>query len=106
MNTTHMNTTHMNANTHPIDLALAGLLVCLDAICWLINETLGHHAPLTAETVDDPRDTIAIEAPVHDAPDLIADLHQLSVVELRRMARGLAKGIHMMRKAELVALLA
>ena len=34
------------------------------------------------------------------------DLAGKKVTELRRMARGLAKGVHMMRKAELVALLA
>ena len=77
--------------------------------------------------IEDPRDTIAIEAttievedlPFDCAPDIDwaealahltirkpADLTALKVTELRRKAKGLAKGVHLMRKAELVALLA
>lgn len=113
-------------NSHPIDHALALLLVTFDSICWFINELAGHHSPLTAETIDDPRDTIAIEAPIpfdctfdggsHDIDwfealaDLTirqpVDLASLKVVELRKRARGLAKGVHLMRRAELLQVLA
>ena len=108
-------------NSHPIDHALAVLLITFESVCWFINELAGHHSPLTAETVDDPRDTIAIEAPIpFDATDDIdwfealadltirqpVDLSVLKVTELRKKAKGLAKGVHLMRKQELIALLA
>jgi hypothetical protein len=112
-------------NEHPIDLLIASLIASFDGICWLINELAGFHAPLTAETVEpvlvDPRDVYAIEAPVQiqeptieDMPDWDMyvdfcfkrdDLAKMSVNALRRRARGMAKGTHQMRKAELVALL-
>ena len=31
--------------THPIDAALALLLLAALGVCWLINEALGHHSP-------------------------------------------------------------
>ena len=108
-------------NSHPIDHALAALLITFESICWIINELAGFHSPLTAETVDDPRDTVAIEAPVpFDVTDDIdwfetladltirqpVDLASMKVVELRKRAKGLAKGVHLMRKQELLALLA
>ena len=47
------------------------------------------------------------EPPVIEAPAPVQiDLSTHKVVELRRMAKGLAKGVHMMRKAELLELLA
>ena len=110
--------------THPIDHAIALLLIAFEGICWIINELAGFHSPLTAETdVIDPRDVYAIEATFtavpFDASDELdwlepferlavykPDLSALKVTELRRKAKGLAKGVHMMRKAELVALLA
>ena len=81
--------------------------------------------PAEEPEIEDPRDTIAIEAPVAEVLDVTFDggthdldwdayvdahaeidaLNALKVVELRRKAKGLAKGVHMMRKAELVALL-
>lgn len=67
----------------------------------------------------DPRDIYAIEASfaeptVAEMPDFAEyvdfmaprDLAALKVVELRKLARGQAKGVHMMRKPELLALLA
>ena len=112
-------------NEHPVDLLIASLIASFDGICWLINELAGFHAPLNAETAEpelvDPRDVYAIEAPVQlqeptvqDMPDWDEyvnfcfkrdDLAKLSVAALRRRARGMAKGIHAMRKIELVALL-
>lgn len=112
-------------NEHPIDLLIASLIASFEGICWLINELAGFHAPLSAETADpelvDPRDVYAIEAPVQsheptieDMPDWDEyvdfcfkhdDLAKMSVNALRRRARGMARGIHGMRKAELVALL-
>ena len=132
-------------NSHPIDHALALLLVTFESVCWLINELAGFHSPSTAETADDPRDIFAIEAPVlevddcsfdggsHDIDWLAAlaeltirqpsiaempdfaedvefmaplDLASLKVVELRKRARGLAKNVHLMRRAELLQVLA
>lgn len=43
-------------------------------------------------------------APVEIA-EPVRDLASFKVVELRRMAKGKAKGLHLMRKAELIALL-
>ena len=131
-------------NTHPIDHALAVLLIAFEGVCWIINELAGLHPAratrefwenveeverITSQTeIDDPRDTVAIEAPVleiddcsfiggsHDLDWLESfsrlsireplDLASLKVTELRKQAKGLAKNVHMMRKAELVALLA
>ena len=115
-------------NSHPIDHALAVLLITFESVCWFINELAGHHSPLTAETVDDPRDTIAIEAPVAEIDDCSftggshdidwfealadltirqpVDLASMKVVELRKRAKGLAKNVHLMRKQELLMLLA
>ena len=115
--------------THPIDHAIALLLIAFEGICWTINELAGFHAPLEVVDPDDidPRNVYAIEAdftfyedPVpFDATDELdwfepfgrltvykPDLSALKVTELRRKAKGLAKGVHLMRKAELVALLA
>lgn len=95
-------------NTNPIDHAIVALLLTFEGICWIINELAGFHAPLTAETaepeIDDPRDTIAIEAPVPEVFEI--DLTGFTVKQLRTQAKGLAKGIHLMRKQELIALLA
>ena len=120
----------MNNTTHPIDHAIVLLLIAFEGICWIANELAGFHSPLTAETaepeIEDPRDTIAIEAPIpfdcsfdggsHDIDwfealaDLTirqpVDLSVLKVTELRKKAKGLAKGVHLMRKQELIALLA
>ena len=112
----------MTTTTHPIDHAIALLLIAFEGICWVINELAGFHDPLE---VVDPRDIYAIEAPLpfdcsfdggsHDLDwfepfERLAiykpDLSALKVTELRRRAKGLAKGVHLMRKAELVALLA
>ncbi|WP_186525278.1 hypothetical protein [Synechococcus sp. SYN20] len=114
-----MNTT----TTHPIDHAIVAFLFLLEGIAWIINEAAGFHAPLTAETAEpeliDPRDVYAIEAPVHEPtitemPDFAEyvefmapfDLAKLKVTELRKRARGLAKGVHLMRKEELLQVLA
>lgn len=82
--------------------------------------------------IEDPRDTIAIEATAPETEDLPfdcsfdggahdidwaealagltirkpVDLTTLKVVELRKRARGLAPRVHLMRKAELLELLA
>ena len=68
--------------------------------------------PAEEPEIVDPRDVYAIEAPVHESvvaemPDFVeyVDLASLKVIELRKRARGLAKGVHLMRKAELVELL-
>ena len=116
--------TATTSNTNPIDHAIVALLLAFEGICWIINELAGfHNAPLTAETAEpeliDPRDVYAIEAhfiepTVAEMPDFeeyvahmaAYDLAALTVKQLRRKAKGLAKGVHMMRKPELVALLA
>ncbi len=103
-------------NAHPIDHALAALLIAFGGICWIINELAGFHAE---PEIVDPRDVYAIEAPVHEPtvaemPDFAEyvefmapfDLAKLKVTELRKRARGLAKGVHLMRKAELLQVLA
>ena len=115
-------------NTNPIDHAIVALIFTFEGICWIINELAGFHnapavpAPLTAETAEaeiiDPRDVYAIEAhfiepTVAEMPEFeeyvafmaTYDLAKLTVKQLRRKAKGLAKGVHMMRKPELVALL-
>lgn len=98
----------MKTTAHPIEHAIVALLVLVEGICWIINELAGFHSPLTAETaepeIEDPRDTIAIEAPVHEVESI--DLSYLTVKELRQQAKGLAKNLNKMRKAELIALLA
>jgi hypothetical protein len=127
----HLDLFIMN-NSHPIDHALAVLFIAFEGACWIINELAGFHPPLTAETVDDPRDIFAIEAPAsfdcsgdlncsldggsHDLDWLEAfarldirqpvDLAALKVTELRKRAKGLAKGVHLMRRAELLRVLA
>ena len=88
---------------HPIDHAIVAVLFLVEGICWIINELAGFHAE---PEIEDPRDTIAIEAPVHEPEAFIEpDLFTLTVKELRKQAQGLAKGVHLMRKAELVELL-
>ena len=88
---------------HPIDHAIVAVLFLIEGICWIINELAGFHAE---PEIEDPRDTIAIEAPVHEPETFIEpDLFTLTVKELRKQAQGLAKGVHLMRKAELVELL-
>ena len=110
-------------NTNPIDHAIVALLLTFEGICWIINELAGFHAPLTAETAEaeiiDPRDVYAIEAhfiepTVAEMPEFeeyVAfmanyDLATLTVKQLRAQAKGLAKGVHLMRKQDLIALLA
>ena len=114
----------MNTNTNPVDAAIVILILSFEGICWVINELAGFHThSLTAETAEleviDPRDIYAIEGivkepTVEEMPDFeeyvdfmaSADLAGFSVKELRRMAKGLAKNVHLMRKADLVSLLA
>ena len=101
-----------NTTTHPIDHAIVALLFLVEGICWIVNELAGFHAE---PEVEDPRDTIAIEAPVPEIIDVTFDVSahtfpepdwaDLSVKELRKAAKGLAKGLHLMKKAELVELL-
>lgn len=105
--------------THPIDHAIVALLFLVEGICWIVNELAGFHAE---PEVIDPRDLVAIEAPIAvyeptiaEMPDWddyvdfharVEQLATLTVVELRKQAKGLAKGVHLMRKAQLVELLA
>ena len=113
----------MTNTTHPIDHAIVALLFLVEGVCWIINELAGFHSPLTAETaepeVDDPRDIYAVEAhfiepTIAEMPDFAEyvafmapyDLASRKVVELRKMARGMAQNVHLMRKAELIELLA
>jgi len=106
----------MTRTTHPIDHAIVAFLFLVEGVCWIINELAGFHAE---PEVEDPRDTIAIEAPVpFDATDDLLDVtfdglsHDFedftsyTVKELRKAAKGLAKGVHLMRKDELLTLLA
>ena len=54
-------------NTNPIDHAIVALLFTFEGLCWIINELAGFHAntaQVTETEIEDPRDTIAIEAPV------------------------------------------
>ena len=94
--------------THPVDHAIVAVIFLIEGVCWIINELAGFHAPLTAETpepeIEDPRDVYAIEAPVPEVIEI--DFSGFTVKELRAQAKGLAKGLNKMRKAELIALLA
>lgn len=57
----------MNTSANPIDHAIVLALFAVEALCWVINELAGFHAAITEESeveIEDPRDTIAIEAPV------------------------------------------
>ena len=117
----------MTTTNHPIDHAIVALLFLVEGICWIVNELAGFHSPLTAETaepeVDDPREIYAVEASFayvddctftgsshdldwEDYVEAYSHLATRKVVELRKMARGLAQNVHLMRKSELIALLA
>lgn len=93
--------------THPIDHAIVAFLFLVEGVCWIINELAGFHAePETTEP--ETIDVVAIETPLlepAEEPESV-DLSLLKVVDLRRMAKGLTKGVHLMRKTELVELLA
>ncbi len=121
----------MTRTTHPIDHAIVAFLFLVEGVCWIINELAGFHAE--PEAID-PRDVYAIEADVstydeplpfdatfeggsHDldwdeyvddfaAIDAYNELKRRTVKQLRKQAQGLAKGVHLMRKAELLTLLA
>ncbi len=103
---------------HPIDHAIVAALFLVEGICWIINELAGFHKP--EPEVVDPREIFAVETGLtfyeEPAPDeaYVArweriekgnDLAALTVKELRAQAKGLAKGIHLMRKQELISLL-
>ena len=87
-----------NTTTHPIDHAIVAFLFLVEGVCWIINELAGFHAEPAA--IDPTTKTGTAEEPEG------IDLSLLKVVDLRRMAKGLTKGVHLMRKAELVELLA
>ena len=112
----------MSTNSHPIEHSIVALLFLVEGVCWIINELAGFHVE---PEVEDPRDTIAIEEPVPEILDVsfdgythglswdeyvdsykLSDLKALTVKQLRKQAQGLAKNVHLMRKAQLVELLA
>ena len=87
-------------NTNPIDHAIVALLFAFEGFCWIINELAGFHATaaqVTETEIEDPRDTVAIEAPVPAATSdkdysqerayqaWAADIAALTIRELREI---------------------
>lgn len=117
----------MKNSVHPVELLILGLIALVEGIAWIVNELAGFHTeprirppalPFTHEPDDELDEVDAYSLVFGDTAwsrsldaltvyaQPIIDLSGLTVRELRREAKGLAKNVHMMRKAELLELLA
>ncbi|QNI58941.1 hypothetical protein SynBIOSU31_02075 [Synechococcus sp. BIOS-U3-1] len=73
-----MNNTH--TDTNPVDLLILGLLLLVEATCWIINELAGFHAE---EVNDSTIDTPNVHATTTSNQDYIDYVLTLTVKQLR-----------------------
>ena len=60
--------TTTNTTTHPIDHALAVIIISIDALLWIINELAGFHSTATTTTTPAPALATPTVAPTTPQP--------------------------------------